>query len=77
MGLAGPLLLAAVLLILRRWIPSRHLVASPLAVALPTLVAFAVAEQSHTASYRNLWWWYPVAIVAVLEGRDISSSSSS
>jgi len=64
--LGPPLLLGALLLILRRWRRGR---AGGLEdVAVPALLAIAVVQQFHTASFLDLWWWYPVSVASALCG---------
>jgi hypothetical protein len=67
MGVVGPfLLLGALVLILLRWRRNRGGRLEDDAV--PALLAIAVVQQLHTASFLDLWWWYPVSIAAVLSG---------
>jgi hypothetical protein len=67
MGIAGPFILIAAL-----WLPARRVraapAAAPAALAVPALLAIAVVQQLHTASFIDLWWWYPVSLAAVLAG---------
>jgi hypothetical protein len=35
------------------------------------IVVLAAVEQLHTASFIDLWWWYPVAAAALLAGRTV------
>lgn len=65
MGIIGPLLLAGALaLVLRR--RERSSADAFTALAVPAIVAVAVVQQLHTASFIDLWWWYPVALAGVL-----------
>jgi hypothetical protein len=67
MGLAGPLVLAGiVVLVIVRFIRNRP--SGSAAVAVPALVALAAIQQVHTGSYIDLWWWYPLSVAAVLAG---------
>jgi hypothetical protein len=65
MGIFGPaVLLTALLVVLRRWWRNRS--GGFEDVAVPALLAIAVVQQFHTASFLDLWWWYPVSFAAVL-----------
>lgn len=67
MGILGPVvLLGCLLIVLRRW--SRGASAGLAGVAVPALLAVAVVQQLHTASFLDLWWWYPVSVASVLAG---------
>ena len=35
-------------------------------VTAPALVLLALVQQLHTASYIDLWWWYPLSVALVL-----------
>ncbi len=65
MGILGPLLLAGALAL--AW---RRFRASPAdafaALAVPVLIVVAAVQQLHTASFIDLWWWYPLSLAAVL-----------
>ena len=67
MGVLGPpVLLGALLLIFQRWWRNRS---GGLAdVAVPALLAIAFVQQFHTASFLDLWWWYPVSVASALCG---------
>lgn len=66
-GGGGPLLLlGAFLLVLRGGKRSARPIASPLSFVAPALVAFAAVAQIHTASYIDLWWWYPLSLASIL-----------
>jgi hypothetical protein len=64
-GIGGPVLfLGAFSLVLRR---GRHAaLESPgsLPFLAPALLAFAAVAQFCTASYIDLWWWYPLSLAA-------------
>ncbi len=65
MGVLGPMvLLACLVIVLRRWSHRR----SPGfgGFAVPALLTIAVVQQLHTASFLDLWWWYPVSVACVL-----------
>ena len=65
-GGGGPLLLlGAFLLVLRRGRGARP-IASPTSFVAPALVAFAAVAQIHTASYIDLWWWYPLSLASIM-----------
>lgn len=65
-GVAGPLLLAfPIALLLTRYFRARPADRVPAVLAL---AALAAAQQLHTGSYMDLWWWYPLAAGAVLAG---------
>ncbi len=65
MGSLGPIVLLAPLLIVRqRWARSGSVGLE--GVAVPALLAIAVVQQLHTASFLDLWWWYPVSVACVL-----------
>ena len=65
MGVLGPIaLLACLLIVLRRWWRRGSAVFGGFAV--PALLAVAVVQQLHTASFLDLWWWYPVSVACVL-----------
>ena len=65
MGILGPLVLAGiVVLVMVRFVRNRP--SGFAAVAVPGLVALAAVQQVHTASYIDLWWWYPLSVAAVL-----------
>ncbi len=68
-GILGPAVLAAaVLLVLRR---RRALPREDFAsMAVPLLAALAVVQQSRTASYIDLWWWFPLSLAAALAARE-------
>jgi len=67
MGVLGPpLLLGALLLIFRRWWHNRSRGLEN--VAVPALLAIAFVQQFHTASFLDLWWWYPVSVASALCG---------
>ena len=70
-GLLGPPILALFLLLVvwRRSAASRRdeTPGGALArVTAPALILLAVVQQLHTASYIDLWWWYPVSVAMVL-----------
>jgi hypothetical protein len=66
-GVLGPVvLLGALLLILRRWWRNRS--GGLEDVAVPALLAIAFVQQFHTASFLDLWWWYPVSVASALCG---------
>jgi hypothetical protein len=68
MGVLGPLVLAGILvLVMVRFVRNRP--AGFAAVAVPALVALAAIQQVHTASYIDLWWWYPLSVAGVLTVR--------
>lgn len=64
MGFLGPILLASALAFAmsRRAFPANAAARSPVAAAL---IAVAVVQQIHTASFIDLWWWYPVCVAAI------------
>jgi len=67
MGVLGPVvLLGALLLILRRWWRNRS--GGLEHVAVPALLAIVIVQQFHTASFLDLWWWYPVSVASALCG---------
>jgi hypothetical protein len=67
MGVLGPpVLLGALLLIFRRWWRNRS--GGLEDVAVPALLAIAFVQQFHTASFLDLWWWYPVSVASALCG---------
>lgn len=67
MGLAGPLVLAGIVVLLMvRFVRNRP--SGFAAVAVPALVALAAIQQVHTGSYVDLWWWFPLSAAAVLAG---------
>lgn len=67
MGLAGPLVLAGiVVLVMVRFVRNRP--SGFAAVAVPALAALAAIQQVHTGSYIDLWWWFPLSVAAVLAG---------
>jgi hypothetical protein len=67
MGVLGPVvLLGPLLLILRRWWRGRY--GGLEDIAVPALLAIAVVQQFHTASFLDLWWWYPVSVASALCG---------
>jgi hypothetical protein len=67
-GLLGPCLLVAVLVLARR--ASAGSEDDMASLCVPALLTLAVVQQVHTASFIDLWWWYPVslAVVLALEG---------
>lgn len=65
MGILGPLLLAGALVLV--WRRSRASTADAFtALAVPALVVVAAVQQLHTASFIDLWWWFPLSLAAVL-----------
>jgi hypothetical protein len=71
MGLLGPImLLGALLIIFHRWWRAGSGVLED--VAVPALLAIAAVQQAHTASFLDLWWWYPVSVASVLSGSAVS-----
>lgn len=65
MGVLGPLVLAGiVVLVMARFVRNRP--SGFAAVAVPALVALAAIQQVHTASYIDLWWWYPLSVAGIL-----------
>jgi hypothetical protein len=36
------------------------------ALAVPVLIVVAAVQQLHTASFIDLWWWYPLSLAVVL-----------
>jgi hypothetical protein len=68
MGVLGPLVLAGILvLVMVRFVRNRP--AGFAAVVVPALVGLAAIQQVHTASYIDLWWWYPLSVAGVLTVR--------
>ena len=63
LGALGPLILAAALVLAVLPGLSRRNPYSPIGVVLVVLAAFV---QTHTGSFADLWWWYPVTLGAVL-----------
>jgi hypothetical protein len=64
-GLGGPiLLLGAFSLVLRRGRHAARESRGSLPFLAPGLVAFAAVAQFCTASYIDLWWWYPLSLAA-------------
>ncbi len=64
--LGPPVLLGALLLILQRWRRNRS--GGLEDIAVPALLAIAAIQQFHTASFLDLWWWYPVSLASALCG---------
>jgi hypothetical protein len=63
LGIAGPLILAfAIAFVAWRWLRADE--PGTLRFAVPALLALAVVQQLHTASYIDLWWWYPLSLSA-------------
>ena len=73
-GLSGPVVLAAFLIVVLRRRRARLREETVergdllWRVTAPALVLLAAVEQSHTGSYIDLWWWYPLAVALVLAG---------
>jgi len=64
MGPAGPaLLVSAILVVLSRWKRNRP---AAFAWIVPVLAALCVAQQLHTGSYIDLWWWFPLTLAGAL-----------
>jgi hypothetical protein len=65
MGLLGPLLLVfAIAVVAWRWL--RRDEPRTLRFTVPALLALAVVQQLHTASFIDLWWWYPLSLSAAV-----------
>jgi hypothetical protein len=70
MGLLGPLLLVgAFAAVLGR---ASRASGGGRTVAVGALLAIAAVQQLHTASFIDLWWWYPMSVAAVLAAAPIS-----
>lgn len=63
LGLVGPLILAFAIAVVA-WIWRRGDEPGTLRFAVPALLALAVVQQLHTASFIDLWWWYPLSLSA-------------
>jgi hypothetical protein len=64
-GIGGPLLLlSAFFLVHRRGQQAAREAPRPPAFLAPALVVFAAVAQIYTASYIDLWWWYPLSLAA-------------
>jgi hypothetical protein len=59
-GIAGPLVLAIAVGI------AAFRARGPFAGLVASLASLAVVQQIHTGSYIDLWWWYPLALAAVI-----------
>ena len=59
-GVAGPLVLALAIGI------AAFRARGPAAGVVSALAALAVVQQIHTASFIDLWWWYPLALAVVI-----------
>jgi hypothetical protein len=65
LGLFGPLLLVFTIAVVA-WHWWKGDEQRALRFTVPALLALAVVQQVHTASFIDLWWWYPLSLSAAI-----------